>query len=182
MRCQPPTFTKEKAVFLVVALFCAALMYSFLASGPIELKPGKQLAFSKRDPALLTSRSQDLRDESAYFAGERKSPFVLSNPIIIPPPPGTTGPTPVGTGPAAGAGTGIKATTHSPQKLYEFAGVVVHEGSAHALLQVRGKSVTIRAEVGSVLDGGYSVTRVNKQSIELRNTNGQLYLLRDRAD
>ena len=181
MRRQPPTFTKEKAVFLVVALFCAALMYSFLASGPIELKPGKQLAFSKKDPLQLKPLPDDLRNESVYFTGARKSPFVvpppkkkIAEPGVWPPHP------PVDEDIPNRPGGSTKVVEFSRD--YNFAGVVVHQGSPHALLQLRVNATTIRTEPGKVIDGGYSVTRVNKQSIELRNTNGQLYLLRDRAD
>jgi len=184
MRHQPPTFTKEKAAFLLVALFCAALLYAFVASRPTELQPGPPLAFSKKDPALLNFPPQELRTESAYFSGKRKSPF-LPTMDIAPPPDGPNGPNEPSepTGPNGPRQGGNPANGPiSPERFYEFAGVVVHGGSAHALLQVRGKPVTIRAEAGAILDGGYSVTRVNKQSIELRHANGQRYLLRDRPE
>lgn len=181
MRHQPPTFTKEKAAFLLVALFCAALLYAFIASRPTELQPGAQLAFSKKDPAQPKPLLDDLRSESAYFAGTRKSPFVVpppKKPIIEP---GVWPPYP----------PKEKENPDSPDEAqkfvaftgkYNFAGVIIHEGSAHALLLSRANATTIRTEPGKAIDGGYSVTRVNKQSIELRHANGQRYLLRDRPE
>jgi hypothetical protein len=147
------------------------------------LQPGPQLAFSKKDPAQLKILPDDLCSESAYFTGTRKSPFLW--PRTVEPIPGA------GSGPTPGGGTGTNTsgngpaqptTSHSPEKFYNFAGVVIHDGTAHALLQVRGKPVTIRAEEGATIDGGYSVTRVNKQSIELQHANGKRYLLRDRSE
>jgi len=182
MRTKPPVFTKEKAVFLLVALFCAMLAYSFFATRPLELRPSEQLAFSKKDPAKLNAAPDAPRDESAYFTGTRKSPFQVDWPE---PWPGGNGPGGKGSGPHKSGGDGPKSGKGpdkpvSPGKLYDFAGVVIHEGTAHALLQVRGKAVTIRAEEGGTIDGGYKVTRVNKQSIELRHASGQTFLLRDR--
>lgn len=182
MRSKPPVFTKEKAAFLAVALLTAVLAHSYFATRPLKLEPGNQLAFSKKDPARLNPLPDSLRDESAYFTGTRKSPFFVDWPKP-----------PIGTTSSAGGKKGPddfgkknpnekkdKDDSVSPRKLYEFAGVVIYEGTAHALLQVRGKTETVRAEEGGTIDGGYKVTRVNKQSIELTHASGKTYLLRDR--
>lgn len=179
MRTQPRSFSKEKALFLVAALFSAALFYSFMASGPLELRPGSPLTTLRAEPARLAVMPSEPRVESAYFTGERKSPFILrkneeddrrheGTPTVERDP---THP---------GARVEKQESVPPPEAYYNFAGVVVHQGRAHALLQSRQKGETLRAREGTALEGGYTVARVLKQSIELRYRGGRVFVLRDR--
>ena len=59
--------------------------------------------------------------------------------------------------------------------------MIVWKGQAHALLVGKTNSITLRAREGDRIAGGYRITRIEKQSIELKHESGRVFVLKDKG-
>jgi hypothetical protein len=182
MRTAPSSFNKEQAVFLCAAIACAGMAYRFFASQPILLVSGAPISGGRAEPLSPQAHEPSVKEESAYFHGTRKSPFYLVK-VIPPPPPKKDEDGPVKPPidvPAAGIEK-PEFQVRPPEELYAFSGVIVWNGQAHALLVGKTNSTTLRAREGDKIAGGFRITRIEKQSIELKHESGQVFVLKDKG-
>lgn len=185
MRRSIPNFTKEKAVFLVAALICAGVAYRFVASQPLELRSEAPSGGGNANPLEAPAARANSADESAYFTGKRRSPFGPPQVTICPPSKNENAALPVP--PPQVENTNVANTAKPeftgtrPDELYSFSGVIVWKGTHHALLAGKKGSSTLRAREGDRIAGGFRITRIEKQSIELKHESGHVFVLKDKG-
>lgn len=185
MRKTIPKFTKEKAIFLAAALLCAGVTYRFIASQPVVLQSEAPRDGSSTNPLAAPENRTGTAEESAYFHGTRKTPFAVPRekpPVVkrkddaqLPVPP------PQLTDEVRAKAAQPEFSGVHPEELYSFSGVIVWKGQSHALLAGKKTTSTLRAREGDLIAGGFRITRIEKQSIELKHESGYVFVLKDKG-
>jgi hypothetical protein len=173
---------KEK-LCLFAALVPASLAgYLFLATAPAPLKVSAPLT-TQRGPSIQAPQSLTTASELAYFGGTRKTPFM---PIRISKPPPEEGDKKIVI-PVWWIDKQVdprKLAKHdppvNPASIYDFMGVVIYEGKTHGLLRSKSGAKPRRVQAGEELaEARYTVTRIEPQSIKLRDRDGNVFELKD---
>ena len=207
MRQLNKTFNKEQFVFMLSSAAFAAGLYFYLTSGPVALTVGEPISAQPAPPVLENIPDKPLDNIDFYVVDgritrlidphtgdlvdrSRKTPFAPiagepnARPII----------TVTGGGDATGGGDSpAMVVVNDPKKVktwtvenvkskVKFMGVVIMKGQTVALLKPEDDSEVKKANVGDKIDEyGYTVTRIEKQTIWITDADNRPFILKDTA-
>ena len=206
MRQLNKTFNKEQFVFLLSSAAFATGLYFYLTSGPIPLTAGEPVS-AQAAPSVLENIPDKPQDNVVFYVDDgkitgltdphtgelvdrgRKTPFAPSSDwrnampakvALGPPPPPLPPPPPV---------ADVKETKEDKKwngenvkSKVKFMGVVIMNGQTVALLKPEDDSEVKKVKVGDkVEEYGYTVTKIEKQTIWVTDADNRPFILKDTA-
>lgn len=179
-------FNKEKCAFLVCALLLGGALFWYLTNQVRALEDKKPISNEERPQPISGMLLVMKNSPDEYVSGTRRSPFTPKkdtlvalpkpkpNPgtLPIPPPPPTTQPA-----------EKEKPKTFNPldkEAEVDFMGVVMLEGRSYALVRPKDGSSPRRVKEGDLLpDYKYTITKIERQAIYLKDDENNPYVLKD---
>jgi hypothetical protein len=182
-------FNKEKLTFLVCSTIFAVAFYLFLASAPVTLQDEKPIG-AQPGPIAAAEREDTSQKDVEYYVSRpnltRKSPFQPKSDFIkkeikpvvnnLPPPPA---PPP----PPEEKKVAITKKVWDPKDLdvqVEYMGVLVMNDETYGLVKPKDGSSPRRVQEGETLtDMKYTVTKIEKQAIWMKDEEGRPFILKN---